>query len=299
MNSRVVGRFAFGGRRFVGHALPFESVTELAAFQELVREIGRWLYRLDHPDVRRAPSGFDDLLSLCFRRIEEGSVVLPLERMVADPASMGFITGEGYLERAIQAIVEAASAVDLGNPLPHSFPRSALDHLERFGATLREDEWFIIQSLDGRSCRYTIHTRQRLLSLATASYQDSVDIVARVIEADVRRSTFTLSIPKRPPITAVFAPEQEATVLEALRNHVSQQVRVRGRGTFSSSGILQKVDPVEFIQPLSDVSRHADRPVWELILEMMSDIPDEEAKKLPSDLAQNVDHYLYGTLKHP
>ena len=41
------------------------------------------------------------------------------------------------------------------------------------------------------------------------------------------------------------------------------------------------------------------RPIWEEILERTADIPDEEWDKLPTDLAEQHDHYLYGTPKRP
>jgi hypothetical protein len=39
------------------------------------------------------------------------------------------------------------------------------------------------------------------------------------------------------------------------------------------------------------------KPVWERILERTAAIPDEEFDKLPSDLAEQHDHYLYGVPK--
>lgn len=39
------------------------------------------------------------------------------------------------------------------------------------------------------------------------------------------------------------------------------------------------------------------KPVWERILERMADVPDEAFDKLPTDLAEQHDHYLYGTPK--
>ena len=39
------------------------------------------------------------------------------------------------------------------------------------------------------------------------------------------------------------------------------------------------------------------RPIWERIIEMSAEIPDEEWAKLPSDGSANHDHYLYGSPK--
>ncbi len=41
------------------------------------------------------------------------------------------------------------------------------------------------------------------------------------------------------------------------------------------------------------------RPIWERILERAAAIPDEEWNKLPTDLAEQHDHYLYGAPKRP
>ena len=43
----------------------------------------------------------------------------------------------------------------------------------------------------------------------------------------------------------------------------------------------------------------ARKPIWERILERSAAIPDEEWDKLPTDLAEQHDHYLYGTPKRP
>ena len=41
----------------------------------------------------------------------------------------------------------------------------------------------------------------------------------------------------------------------------------------------------------------ADKPIWEEILELTADLPDEVFKGLPTDLAEQHDHYIYGTPK--
>ncbi len=43
----------------------------------------------------------------------------------------------------------------------------------------------------------------------------------------------------------------------------------------------------------------AEIPIWEDILELTADVPEEEWDKLPADLAEQHDHYIYGTPKRP
>jgi hypothetical protein len=42
----------------------------------------------------------------------------------------------------------------------------------------------------------------------------------------------------------------------------------------------------------------APKPIWEVFADT-EDIPEEEWKKLPTDLATQHDHYIYGTPKRP
>ena len=39
------------------------------------------------------------------------------------------------------------------------------------------------------------------------------------------------------------------------------------------------------------------KPYWEVIQDIMKDVPDEELEKLPKDGAAEIDHYIYGTPK--
>lgn len=39
------------------------------------------------------------------------------------------------------------------------------------------------------------------------------------------------------------------------------------------------------------------KPIEEVIQEIMADVPEEEWDRLPPDLSDNLDHYMYGTPK--
>ena len=43
--------------------------------------------------------------------------------------------------------------------------------------------------------------------------------------------------------------------------------------------------------------KRADKPVWQMVLEIMQDVPEEEIDKLPTDGSVEHDHYIYGTPK--
>jgi len=41
----------------------------------------------------------------------------------------------------------------------------------------------------------------------------------------------------------------------------------------------------------------APKPIWEQFAEAFDDVPDEDLARLPTDLAAQVDHYVYGLPK--
>jgi hypothetical protein len=59
--------------------------------------------------------------------------------------------------------------------------------------------------------------------------------------------------------------------------------------------VLEFVERLAAPEEASAPSR--ERPIWEVIAEISSTVPDEEWAKLPSDGSLNVDHYLYGAPK--
>jgi len=80
-----------------------------------------------------------------------------------------------------------------------------------------------------------------------------------------------------------FTPEQEA--------QLAQVARRAGTGA-------EEIVKDATLRLLEESARAAtdDRPIWEIIPELMADAPPEDLAALPKDGASQIDHYLYG---HP
>ena len=60
----------------------------------------------------------------------------------------------------------------------------------------------------------------------------------------------------------------------------------------------EQKEVLEIVEKKVSGSQQKDsRPIWEVIAEISSKVPDEEWAKLPVDGAENHDHYLYGAPK--
>jgi hypothetical protein len=51
--------------------------------------------------------------------------------------------------------------------------------------------------------------------------------------------------------------------------------------------------PQELIQ-----RKRKNQPVWEMILEIVKDLPEEDIERLPADGSDQHDQYIYGTPKY-
>ncbi len=57
------------------------------------------------------------------------------------------------------------------------------------------------------------------------------------------------------------------------------------------------LDEVEAFGKENGKGEPQQKPYWEVIQDIMKDVPDEELEKLPKDGAAEIDHYIYGTPK--
>ena len=127
-----------------------------------------------------------------------------------------------------------------------------------------------------------------------------IDIIGRVLEADVRQKKFQIWINAKDKVTVRFTEEQESTVTTALKEHDSVRLRVAGLGKYNPDGSVDRITRVNNLTPEPEDEWRFDPTaprIEDVIASHFEDVPDEEWDNLPSDLIDNLDHYLYGTEK--
>jgi hypothetical protein len=125
-----------------------------------------------------------------------------------------------------------------------------------------------------------------------------VEVSGEVLEADLRQRHFQLWLTERVHVFVSFSESQEGEVTTALKDHNQVRMKVKGRGEMSPEGKLLKITRVDeiTIQPVgvAPIDRTV-RPIEEVIAELAAQVPQAEWDRLPHDLTDNLDHYLYGT----
>lgn len=288
----------FDGKRFEGHALDVECTQELIAYRTLILECAKELWRRKNPGRVRLPKGFEDDFRVQFDRIEEGSAVVPLRR-VLEAAQTELDFGDEFDEAA--ALVDAAiAAADRDDLLPERLPANVTPLFAGFGRTLRDDEVLFTRARGATSeAAYTPKARARLAQWVSPTYEDKVDLVGEVRMANLGPGAFLLQIADTgAQVEGRFDATQEALVLDALKNHRNVRLRVTGTAEFSTRDRqikrLVHVDDVGLAPVTADSFDESAPPIWEQLAKIGREAPEGTWDAVPEDLSQRIDEVVYG-----
>lgn len=300
---RDVTTITFSGPRFDDAGLELDVLAELLAYRKLLIETAKELWRGENPDRQRLPKGFEESIRLKFYSIESGSTVVPIKRVVSHDDSLLFDQPHraDEIDDAAQLIDETIAAVSEDRPVPDRMPKSALPLLAALGENLREDESIQTRSIrSAKPAEFSCETRKRVARLLEAVYEDRVEIVGEVRSADVDQRNFAIRDSTGVKIPAKFRPEHEAEITDALHDHASCRISIVGIGEFSvRDGSLRRILRVDQLErraaAMNDEYDDSAPPLWQSVIDLGASLPPEEWDRVPTDLASNLDHYLYGS----
>ena len=288
----------FDGERFAGHALDVDCVQELIAYRNIILECAKELWKRKHPDRVRLPRRFEEDFRLQFDRIDEGSAVVPLRRIVpTDQGELDLGTLDEF-DEAAELVDAAISAANEDKLLPEALPANVVPLFRDFGKTLRENEVLFTHARHSKvDASYSAKARKRLSEWVGPAYEDVVDVVGEVSMANVR-GTFSLTLRDSGNIVnGRFIGEQEELVLEALRNHRTARLRVTGVGEFGTHDRLLKrfarIDDVHVAGANEAVFVESAPPIWEQLAVLGESAPAGTWDRVPADLSTRIDDFVY------
>ena len=290
----------FDGERFNGHALDVECTQELIAYRNLVLECAKSLWRVKYPNRSNLPKGFEKGFRLQFNRLEDGSALVPLQR-VRTADVQGDLDLNDEFEEAVGLIDQAIRAANDEDLLPVGLPSNVIPLFRDFGKTLRDDEVLFTRGRGSESeAPYTAKARQRLAEWIEPSYEDVVSVFGEVRMANVGPGRFALQVDRtggQAVIEGKFSPEDESKVLAALQQHRSARLQVKGLGEFGTADRLLKrfsrVDHVDFV-PEEVAYDESVAPIWEQLSSIGQTAPLSAWEGVPTDLSVRLDEIVYG-----
>ena len=288
----------FDGERFAGHALDVDCVQELIAYRNIILECAKELWKRKHPGRVRLPKRFEEGFRLQFDRIDDGSAVVPLQRIVpTDQGELDLGTLDEF-DEAAELVDAAISAANEDRLLPEALPANVVPLFREFGKTLRENEVLFTHARHSNvEASYSAKARKRLSDWVGPAYEDVIDVVGEVSMANVR-GTFSLTLRDSGSIVnGRFSAEQEELVLEALRNHRTARLRVTGVGEFGTHDRLLKrfarIDDVHVAGANEVVFVEDAPPIWEQLAVLGESAPAGTWDHVPADLSKRIDDLIY------
>ena len=296
---REVVTHTFKGPRFEDHGLDVDVLPDLLAYKTLLVETAKELWRRNHPGRQRLPRGFEESLSLKFYELKPGSTAVPLVREVEDGNQL-FEPPPDELDQAVGMIAHTIDAAADGSPLPEDLPKNVIPLFSSYGRTLQGDESFEqVIPQRAKPARYTAPIRDEVLRRSQDAYKDIVKLTGEVRAADLDGCNFTLRLKDGTKIPGKFTSEQEAMIVEALREHATQRLKLHGQGEFDPlTRALKRVISVTQLSmqaPGEEAFDAAAAPIWEVVAEISAVVPDDGWANEPRDVSKRVHHYLYGS----
>lgn len=237
----------FVGPRFEGHTLPLSAAKDLAAYEELVLELAKHLFRQKNQDRIRLPKGFANGFSLHIERIDDGSAKPALVAMML--AGQLFSTLPAEITEA-KDLINSVIATEAGQPFPAAFPKDHYSYFNRIGRSLEEGEF--IEWLPDSPTNKTVLTptkRKRLVLAHRETYEAEVNVVGLIEELNTKQKTGVLRALEKEPVTFVFDDPFFTDLKDALGIRV-QYVRVLGVGVFDLNDRLSSITEIDQVERL-------------------------------------------------
>jgi len=293
--------FTFLGPSFEDHGLELDVLSELIQYKKIILETAEALWRRKNLDRERLPKGFRESLQIKFFELRQGSTVVPLFREISvqGPQTYFDFHLDDELDQAVELLEAGIQAAAEDKPLPEYFPKSVLPSFENLGKTLKEFDCIRVKSQKrDHPATFTTQVRERLAEYGERTYEDFIDFTGEVRLADLDGLNFVIRLENGTKVSGKFEPEHEQKLIEALKEHETCRLKIKGLGKFSlPDGTLKKVVRINEmeVQPLNSTDYAITaKPFWKLIEEVRNSVPEKEWIKVPEDLSKELDHYLYG-----
>ena len=285
----------FTGGIYDSCALDERALREVVKVMQAISETARELWRAEHPLRERMPKGFHESVQVHMREIRSGSTDVLLDRAPKHDSQLAM--ANGVLDHAVSFFHDSCVAVRNGSEPPQGLTPALVKTYAALGATLDSSAALSFAPPDGAQTNIDPLLRKRFRERIPNSYEGIVDLIGRVLAADVHRRTFQIWLGQTEHVNADFSSNQESIITSALHDHEVVQLHIRGSGRYQMTGELlhiDRVDQIDLLDPDNTTFDPSEPSLSEMVERAFANVPDEVWESLPQDLAERHDDYFSG-----
>jgi len=252
----------FAGGRFDHHIIPFDVLTDLSSYRDLVIEVAKLLYKRRYEGRARVPKGFEESFQLGLAAVQGGSsAVAVANRLPSRAAAQIPLLGEGLypeFEEARQYIEQLIQRVNTSGTVPDDFPEELAGKFNPFGKNLQDDEYVELSFGSAVPVRYDNYIRKKIILSREATYEASVDDYFTLNGGVI--DTGTIHVRNTSGEAFDYKPLTQAEFQKALTN-APAKVRLVGNGLFDREDKLRRLMEVSTVHDDVTVPEYIDRLV--------------------------------------
>jgi hypothetical protein len=221
------------GSRAAEHRFPVDLLQDFAAYQDLVLEVAKTIYKEQH-GKDRAPKGFAQSFELRVRAIGRGSSVAVLDASFAVPEFAQFFW---QARDRINAVIQSPSVDAL-----RELPEEAIPFFDRFGKSLLPSEKLVLRRNGltmGSSPVLTQERRKQLLTRHQGTYEKVLEVGGSMTVVNWQRRRVTIRPDEGPSIEIPFADRDEHRLAVAQKERHFVQLVAKGTATFNARDEFQ------------------------------------------------------------
>lgn len=255
MQSREFIKPRLTGQRFNDHTIPLQILEDLAAYEEFLHKVAKWVY-YDQNDTKRVPKGFGKDVSLKLANIEKGSVIPSIII-----ASTSFIVGETnmqpYYEQAQLRIIKAIDAAQHDSDATLFLPPELLAEFGKVGKNLKEDEGIDFSPNGGAYHALLTNISRRKLAFsspAVTEISNRVTVRGAISALDKKTKEYTFTSDDNVAVSVAIDAAYAEVFKEAFDMYDDdKRVLIKGMGIFNKQNRLQGFEDVEYINILHEM----------------------------------------------
>lgn len=255
----------FEGKRFDGHMLPVELLSDFQVYKETLLSLAEMLYKQKN-NGGRLPKGFKARFQLRLNVLEDGSTIAPLCREY-DESYVEEDAQNDEFEEARDVLNKVIQNFSTASPQTLPYPEILGPFFDKFGSHLAADDKVKIAKKNEFDTpgaviiNFDSLVRRSVLLSLKKPYKAFFDIRGKIDSIVLSKERFSVILEaSKSELSGKYPLAFEDALRDAHRLNEKYHVRIMGIGLYSADGILSSLDKIQHMRLFDEEGKVISKP---------------------------------------